>query len=83
MDALPNLLKMVAAHLREHGFDGLFNDDIECACGVDDLMPCGEPSPECVAGFRCDCKPGSEYDFRIGPTKEEACRGCNDDESVW
>ncbi|WP_295438173.1 hypothetical protein, partial [Thiolapillus sp.] len=35
----PDCRDMVAAYLREHGFDGLFCD--ECGCSLDDLMPCG------------------------------------------
>jgi len=47
-----------------HGYDGLFDNDGECACELDDLMPCGEPSPNCTAGYRaaCDC---GDHDFHI------------------
>ena len=42
LDAKPNpdCRDMVAAYLRQSGFDGLFCE--ECGCSVDDLMPCGE-----------------------------------------
>jgi len=46
--------EIVAAYLREHGYDGLYFD--ECGCRVDDLMPCGECCSRCLPGYlvRCD-----------------------------
>lgn len=42
---------IVEAYLREHGYDGLCNPDLECGCLLGDLMPC----------LSCDvndCQPG-------------------------
>lgn len=33
--------------LRERGYDGLANPDMECGCGLDDLMPCGSSPAKC------------------------------------
>jgi len=55
---------MIAAYLREHGFDGLAGEN--CGCVLDDLMPCGEVSPEyCETGRRVPC-PGPGYSFSNG-----------------
>lgn len=40
---------MVADRLRKDGMDGLCNT-FDCGCRLDDLMPCGEPHPSCIAG---------------------------------
>lgn len=50
------LKDFIAQSLRKDGYDGLYNAGIECACLLDDLMPCGEPGiDECCAGYRCEC----------------------------
>jgi len=61
---------LVAMALKDGGYDGLFLPET-CACKLGDLMPCGEPSPNCEAGWLmpCDgsCDTG-ECDFHIGPS---------------
>ena len=42
--------RMAAEYIKEHGYDGLCND--ECGCGIDDLAPCGEPMGNCTAAFK-------------------------------
>lgn len=41
----PNVLEIIEAWLREHGYDGLvrLEDDAEddCGCGLDHFAPCG------------------------------------------
>lgn len=56
--------EIVEAHLKKHGFDGLYSDN-ECACLVGDLAPCGEIGLGCMPGFRkpCDC---GDHDYHIG-----------------
>ena len=46
------LHEMVKEWLKEKGYDGLCNTDIECGCELDDFMPCGEPRMECQAGTK-------------------------------
>ncbi len=58
---------IIALYLREHGFDGLYND--ECGCAIDDLFSCSFPAEDCRAGYRgpCDC---GDCDCHFGPEKE-------------
>lgn len=46
------LPEMLSQWLKEHGYDGLCSDRYECGCLVGDLMPCGEPSEHCAAGYK-------------------------------
>jgi len=43
---------LICRYLREHGYDGLFNRDLDCACEAANIAPCGEISCECEAGYR-------------------------------
>jgi hypothetical protein len=62
---MPNLCEIAALWLREYGYHGLSNHELSCACLIDDLMPCGEPSDRCEAGWKhpCDCE--NECGFHI------------------
>lgn len=42
--------EIITAYLREHGYDGLCNDD--CGCGIDDLAPCGGDYGRCVPAHK-------------------------------
>lgn len=42
---------ILADWLRANGYDGLITDGGGCGCGVDDLMPCGEPAPSCRPAY--------------------------------
>lgn len=63
---------IVNDYLQLHGYDGLFYPG-ECACLLDDLMPCGGDSiPHCEPGYRTECpEECGEHDFHIAPTKDE------------
>ncbi len=48
--------EIIEQYLKASNFDGLFNEDTDCAClVVDGLAPCGEVSRECKAGMRVAC----------------------------
>lgn len=46
--------------LQDHEYNGLCFPDFECGCGIDDLMPCGEPNPRCEPGHFVD-SPTEEF----------------------
>ena len=59
---------IVEIWLRENGFDGLCRDG--CGCGLEDLMPCCEPSSACESArmrilgpdeYLGDCGPGEGW----------------------
>lgn len=65
-----NTRRIVRKYLEDNGFDGLFDEDGECACKNDDLFPCDGSSFNCKPGYKqpCDC---GDHDFHIGLNKEK------------
>lgn len=73
----PNVSEIIADFLKENGYGGLYLN-AECACSLENLMPCCNPSPDCEAGYAYECKgcgyqpeceSGHDYDFVIGSCK--------------
>lgn len=42
--------------LKEHGYDGLFSNEGECACLLHDLAPCTGDISECEPGYKVKCR---------------------------
>ena len=66
-----NAKEIISDYLLKNGYEGLFNEDADCGCPVnDDFMSCsGEMCVDCQPGYRL---PGNEeYDFLIGPKPED------------
>lgn len=67
-----NTKEIVVAHLKANGLDGLVAECRECACLVDDLMPCDDPGQGCEAGHKVDgcsddCGQGCDWHIVTGP----------------
>jgi len=45
--------EIIREYLKDHGFNGLFNETDGCACEVDNLFACS-----CGYGPTGDCQPG-------------------------
>lgn len=66
------LQPLVLQALIRDGFDGLYNTGLDCACVLDDLMPCDAPRLECCSGYRqplTDEDRAEDYEFRLGAIK--------------
>lgn len=48
----PSAEALLIAAMQAGGFDGLFNAHADCACELDDLMPCGMEPCGCHAGWK-------------------------------
>lgn len=58
--------------LKENGCDGLYNEDVDCACESGDLFPCEDPETDgCKFGVKapCDCEEGHEFHVVKRPEK--------------
>lgn len=61
------IIEIIKKYLINNEFDGLYNEDYECACEMNDLEPCGQLQSDCKTGYK---HPGdSEYDFYIKDRK--------------
>ena len=65
-----NVKEIVLDYLSKNSYEGLFNEDLDCGCPIDDFMPCWDGKyAECQPGYRL---PGDEEnDFLIGPKPEQ------------
>ena len=50
-----NKVDIVKKYLEENDFDGLFNEEGECACENSDLYPCDRLEDECQPGYKISC----------------------------
>ena len=64
-----NVLEIITEYLRANGFDGLYNEDAECACEASDLFPCCDIGPTCTAGYKFGCTCGG-HDWHIGSAEQ-------------
>ncbi|MBU0598718.1 hypothetical protein KKF61_07100 [Patescibacteria group bacterium] len=61
--------EIVEKHLKENGFDGLYNEYTEdCGCSLgDDFMECEVIHPKCTPGYKHSGD--EEFDYYIMPHK--------------
>ena len=76
---MPTTADIIRKWLEQQGYDGLYNDEHQCGCLLDDLMPCGYTDDRCEAGYRVDypngdCPCGEGCDFHIESRKPEPMR---------
>jgi hypothetical protein len=58
---------IVKIFIKQNGYDGLYNNDADCACKLSDIAPCGQLGHDCQTGY---LQPeDQDDDFRIGPEK--------------
>lgn len=67
-----NVRSIVREFLKSAGFDGLYEQDGECACLVDDLAPCEQDAMVCRPGYRVPCDCGEMHGFHVQALKPKA-----------
>lgn len=65
-----NIKEILHQYLSDNKYDGLFLND-ECACRLEEFMPCNAPNTNCTAGYILKGRnhKDNEYDFSIGLDK--------------
>ena len=62
-----NIKEIVTDYLKKNEYDGLYHNDQECGCELNDLFPCGTYDYDCTAGYKVDCSEfGDECKWYIG-----------------
>ena len=64
-----NVREILEKHLRENGFDGLVEEDGQCACEIGELVPCESDFTACKPGYKVPCHCGMGCDFHITETR--------------
>lgn len=60
--------EIIYNYLRDHGYDGLYNEDISCDCSISELFPCIGIVQDCIPGYENPCTCG-EHAVHICPNK--------------
>ena len=45
---------MIEAYLSANGYDGLWSEDLGCACLIGDIAPCENEISKCLPGYKRD-----------------------------
>ena len=67
-----DLREIVMKYLKDNKLDGLYNEDM-CACKIDDLIPCDEPSSSCQSGKIKNCEACDNMHDRICKSDYDYC----------
>jgi len=66
--------EIIIKYLTDNGYDGLYNNDDDCGCGIDDLLPCGASPDDCKPAYKCKCDLHcGVYSACYTPAKENKC----------
>ena len=69
--APPTVENIVRRYIEANGLDGLYNEEAECGCALDDLAPCSFIGSDCLAGVKVDgCTCGEGCDFHTVAAEE-------------
>ncbi len=55
-------MKIIGEWLKTNGYTGLYDEDGECGCHIDELFPCGEIYPHCKVGYKAQCDESCEHE---------------------
>ena len=65
---MKNIGQIIEDYLIKNGYSGLYCDDGDCVCNMDDLFCCGEDCTGCNPGYEIEDKTG-EYKYMISSKK--------------
>lgn len=69
--ANPTVKESIKKFLKNNGYDGLYSGLGDCACDLDDLVPCDDPDVnDCTAGYKIPCNCSHGCQFHISENKK-------------
>jgi len=57
----PTVHEIIIDWLKNHGYDGLYAEDVDCGCELSDLIPCGFIQRDCRAGYKVMCSADCDH----------------------
>ena len=73
----PDVQSILYDYLKANGFDGLCGEC--CGCGLDSLMVCDYPRPDCEPAYKIKCRRCGEEWF-TSDEDQEICGNCMEEE---
>lgn len=66
-----NTKEIVKEYLKNNGYDGLINENGDCGCLIDDLVPCmdGDGFDNCIPGYKTPCDCSEHYGWHVSAKK--------------
>jgi hypothetical protein len=58
------VISILKSWLKDKGYDGLYNDDLDCGCFIEDIMPCCSYSGACLPGVKKFVQDDEYFDER-------------------
>lgn len=71
-----NVKTILSEYLKQHGYDGLFNAELECGCTIDDSFPCEADFSECEPAYKLECPCENEGEYDVCEYKDGYNDGC-------
>lgn len=62
-----NVYEIIQDWLTDNGFDGLYNEELNCGCEISNLAPCDFLCTDCEAGYKVLCTEKCEHEFEFKP----------------
>jgi len=69
--------RLIKDYAKEHGYSGLFNDEGECGCSLEEHFPCDNVDMNCQFGYVTECVNCDKKDSKEGcRLNDEGCDMC-------
>lgn len=57
--------EIIKHYLANHDFDGLYNEQFECGCEIEDLDPCDDGIGNCEPAYKAPCHCGEKCQWHM------------------
>jgi hypothetical protein len=68
---LPQIGQQIKTWLERNNYDGLYNQENQCSCSLDDLLCCPNSIGKCVLARKTKCDCTGDCDFHLMPANTQ------------